>query len=102
MSNTSSEFASFANKVSPEEFELFLRRYLSRQVRRLPPNKTQSIFLKANILYNDDPGELRHVSWIIMSLTDVRTEGEILSDVIDEHERRMDFQKTCTLRLIES
>jgi hypothetical protein len=90
--------AELSSTLSSEEFELLVRHRLQAAFRTVAPN-TSMIMLLAVTTYGN-ANELKEATWKIG--TSAQTSGEILSECVDEHNRRLNFEKTCTLRLIEA
>lgn len=87
-----------ALSLSDEEFELVLRQRLQRAFTDLTPG-TSMIMLLAVTTYASN-NALKEVKWKVG--TSNTTEGEILTQVVTEYNRRVNFAKTCTLRLLET
>lgn len=88
-----------AATIAPENFELFLRAYLAKQCARLKKNPS-AVMLFISTGYGTDI-ELKKTQWTI-DTSERSTKGEIFSQCIDEYNRRLDFEQSCTLRLIEA
>lgn len=88
-----------ARTLSAEQFELLLRARVQIEFDRLSPETREISF---NIWC--DYGESRRIkaaTWRVGSY-DTNTKGEILADCIQEHNRRLSFEESCTLRLLET
>jgi hypothetical protein len=88
-----------AETLSPEQFELLLRSYIEKQISRLTNNQSL-IMLVVHTGYGSDLN-INEAHWQV-GLSSTQTTGEILEACITECNRRSDFAKSCTLRLIQN
>ena len=81
-----------AARLTPQQFELLVRSYIKTQRERLP-KKFRIMFWAPE--YREEPGH-----WDI-NTNGTETKGEILAEVVTEHMRRLGFEESCKLNLIE-
>jgi hypothetical protein len=84
-----------ATELTATQFEQLLRFRLQNEFDRLPA-KVSLIFLSIQKDYGEE-GLIKHCEWQVGGYSDIQTKGEILTEVVTEHNRRLDFVQSCKL-----
>jgi hypothetical protein len=87
-----------AQMLSPTQFELLVRSYIQGQFAKLR-SSPGLLMLVADTDYNKT--SLRDCHWQLGTGSET-TKGEILAEVVQEHDRRRGFTEACKLALIEA
>lgn len=92
--------ADLARQLSPQQFELLVRQYISQQLRLLVKRRSP-LMLMVSMDYNNS--QIETCEWKLGAgySSDPQTSGEILAEVIQEQNRREGFQQQCKLLSIE-
>jgi hypothetical protein len=95
---TTLDLLRLSESLTAPQFEQLLRLRLATAIKQLP--RGHSIMLFAGGTYSGEMA-LHHCDWKIGDLSKDQTSGEILDDCVVEHLRRLNFNKTNKLNLIE-
>jgi hypothetical protein len=96
---TSEQMQSLIAKLTPREFEVLVRGVIKKELAGLG-QRQGSISLNIHVEYGEDPTAIKNADWAIGDYGS-STKGEILHEVVHEHNRRMGFTEACKLQVLE-